>query len=290
MNKYRHPRFLSVDNREYVAEMSVRANDSRMTKLREPGPASAASRIADAFEGIVREALTRISNISDNRILAYEESHKRYGYLRKFRELDAIAVGTPMTVFEIKTSRSEKSALNGRSQLRKTGEVIESGSIGQTNGIALVLIWIDTGGDPTELVTWRTVHSPDDLSIVFQDVCDEQRYCFVRISAEEAWAWRRELDVVVEDYVWEQHEKEKAIKERRRALREAGVDPSDWPMEIRTIDGATRWEARDQAAEEDSTIAMALRRAFEQRAQRGVKVRNSKNIDSRQVVEDDQNP
>ena len=226
MNKYRHPRLLAIDDREYLSEMSVRAELSRMGRIRERGETSASSRIALAFEEIVRASFTRASNVSDNRVLAYEESHSLFGYTRRYRELDAIFIETAVTVLEIKATRSEKSAIKGTRQLRKTGQIIASGTLGQTHEIVLVLLWIDTGGKPPEKVTWQPVATPDELvTTVFGNTHNGRPYFYVRVTAEEAWSWRHEINVKVDEDLWDEYEKEKLDDARRLLFLRNSVRP-----------------------------------------------------------------
>lgn len=262
MDRYRHPRLVGLNNRGYLAEGSMHARQTRMAKLREAGEATAATRIASAFEEIVRAALARVVPLSDNRVLAYEEAGKGPGYVRRHRELDAVLIGDFVTVFEIKATRSETAALRGIAQLRKAGTILRSGTLGRTRGVALVLVWVDTGSGPAEVAEWLPVENPDSLSRSVDAVRETERACLVRISAPDAWAWRRELGVVVQDILWEDYEAEAAIAERRRALTEAGVDPSNWPADLSAMPTATRWQARDETAGEDSTMAAALRQAL----------------------------
>lgn len=217
MNLYRHPRLLALDNGEYLAEMSVRADLTRIGRLREPSETSASSRIAAAFEEIVRTALTRASKNSENRVLAYEEFHTRFGYTRRYRELDAIYVSTAITVLEIKATRSEKSALKGRRQLRKIDEILASGTLGRTHKVVQVLLWIDTGANSPEFAAWQTAETPEELSVmVFDDAQDTEPLRRVRVPAIDAWAWRQKFDVLVEEGLWEALEKEQLAVERRR--------------------------------------------------------------------------
>lgn len=228
MNRYRHPRLLALDDRAYLEEMSVRAELSRMGRFRERGERSASSRIALAFEKIVRASLARASEVSDNRILAYEEFHSLFGYTRRYRELDAIFIETAVTVLEIKATRSEKSAMKGTRQLRKTGQILASGTLGQTHEIVLVLLWIDTGGRPTAKVTWQPVATPDELaSTVFGIAHNDRPYFYIRVTAEEAWSWRQEIDITIEDELWDEYEKEKLADARQLLFLKNSIWPRD---------------------------------------------------------------
>ena len=228
MNRYRHPKLVALDDREYLEEMSVRAELSRMGRFRERGEISASSRIAFAFEEIVRASLTRASEVSDKRILAYEEFHSLFGYTRRYRELDAIFIETAVTVLEIKATRSEKSAIKGTRQLRKTGQILESGMLGQSHEIVLVLVWIDTGGKPTKKVTWQPVATPDELaSTVFGIAHNGRPYFYIRVTAEEAWSWRQEIDITLKEELWDAYEKEK-LADTRRLL---SLRNSVWPLD-----------------------------------------------------------
>lgn len=139
MVRYRHPRLVGLDNRGYLAVAAQHAREWRVARLRESGTAAASARIASVFEEIVRAAFARITVLSDNRILAYKEAEKGLGYVRRYRELDAVSVDGGVKVFEIKASRLEKAALRGAAQLRKAGAILGTGTVGRTKGIALAL-------------------------------------------------------------------------------------------------------------------------------------------------------
>ena len=98
-------------------------------------------------------ALAQVVPLSDQRVLAYEEVVRGPGYVRRHRELDAISINDCVTVFDVKATRSEMAA-RGTSQLRKAGTILQTGTLGRTRGVALVLIWVDTGGRPIELADW----------------------------------------------------------------------------------------------------------------------------------------
>ena len=264
INRYRHSRLLALDNREYLEEMSVRASQTRMAKLREPGAASAATRIGIAFEELLRTGLSRVTNLSDDRVLAYEERRSRGGYTKKYRELDAVAIrGKTLTVFEIKASRSERTALKGIRQLEKTSEILESATIGRTQRIELVLIWVDTGSNAVDIANWLLVNDSDELSCIFNEIYDMERPLLVRILAQAAWDWYQALDIARDDGLWIEHEKEKEIAQRRRELTEAGVDTIDWPADLRKRETTTRWRAEDKTSGGEQAMAAAIRQAFD---------------------------
>ena len=263
MDRYRHPRLVGLDNRGHLAKASVHARDMRMSRVHESGEAAASARIAGAFEEIVRAALARVVTLSDDRILAYEEAKNGPGYERRYRELDAVSVVDGVRIFEIKASRSEKAALRGTSQLRKAGVIVGTGTVGWRRGVALVLVWVDTGGNPVEGPDWLSVTDPTGLSVVVDAVLGAECACLVRIAARQAWAWRGELGVVVEEGVWDDYEAEAEIAQRRRALAEAGVDAEDWPADLRQSEPiGTRWQTGAEAARKDSGMANALRLAL----------------------------
>ena len=263
MARYRHPRLVGVDNRGYLAHSSEHARDARAPRVRDSGAPSVSARIAVVFEEIVRAALARVLALSDDRILAYEETKRGGGYARRYRELDAVLVDDGIGVFEIKASRSENAALRGARQLGKTGAILRTGTLGRSTGVRLALIWVDTGGSPQREMDWFAATGPADLAAAVGGTSVAGRVRLVRMVAHRAWSWKGELGIAADEGLWHEFRAEAEIADHRRALTEAGVDAADWPEELREPHRVVaRWDTDAGDTPRDSAMADALRRVL----------------------------
>ena len=209
-------------------------------------------------------ALGRVVTLSDDRILAYEEAGRGGGYVRRYRELDAVSVDGGVRAFEIKATRSERSALRGARQLEKTGEILRTGTLGRSEGNLFVLMWVDTGGLPQREMDWSPAAAPSDLRVVLDEMPVAGRVRLVRLEARHVWRRRGELEIVSDEGLWDEYQGEAEVAGRRRALTEAGVNAADWPEELREPERvATRWATDAEDTVKDSAMASALRRILD---------------------------
>lgn len=264
MAQYRHPRLVGLDNRGHLTHSSQHAREARRAGIGDSGAAAASARIAVAFEEIVRVALDRVVALSDKRILAYEEAERGGGYARRYRELDAVSMDGGVAVFEIKATRSERSALRGIRQLEKTGEILQTGALGRSEGNRLVLVWVDTAGAPQREMNWSTAAAPSDLGGVLGEMPVVGRVRLMRLEARHVWQWRSELGIVGDEALWDEYQREAETADRRRALTEAGVSAADWPEELREPDRVvSRWATDTGGGAKESPLASALRRVLD---------------------------
>lgn len=235
--RIRSVRFVRPDDGDYRLHLSRHALRAR--RLGPKVEPHATSRLALSLEEIVRCRLRQIVPLANERILAYEIQDGQYGYEAMYLELDAVSgqLGTPLRIFEIKSTHSVKVALGGLKQLRRVREVIATHC--HRKLIALIDIWVDTGGEPFEKddPRWNRVTELEDLNALDGWHGDDSEFALIRIPCGTVWDWAAGVGVDVDEDLWERAQQElrdgRHLREKRRALREAGVPESEWPVELR---------------------------------------------------------
>lgn len=265
--RIRRVRFVGPDDEGYRDHSSRQAQEKR--RLGRKVEASATSKVGLAFEEIVRRRLGQVVPLMHERILAYEIQVGRYGYEVEYLELDALSgrLGEVLWIFEIKATGSAKGALRGLKQLARARNVIARHHAHKM--IALVLIWVDTGGVPftKDPRKWARITELKDLNALGGWHGDDRDFALVRVSGDMAWNWATSVGVNVSDDLWEAGRREvsdaRRLREQRVALREAGVAEAEWPAAVRAqpqrrLPGS--YSTRTTAASE-TALSVALRDA-----------------------------
>ena len=234
MAKFRHPRLITPNAREYLDFCSRHAATNRLTRIGGRRVDHASSQAGIVFEEIVRAGLSQGGRLSDKRILAFEEARLGRGHLRRYRELDAVSVRSDTRVFEVKSSCSPNGIRAGVRQLRRTAAILRSGSLGTARPLVLLLIWVDTSanrnfGD----VEWKEIRNLHDLrALVHLPLAPGSPHVF-RIAADVAWKWSGELGLEIDENLPMDLRAEIADAETRRSLKGGGVPDHDRPVDLK---------------------------------------------------------
>ncbi len=165
--RIRHIRLVPVTDEGYRAYMEdLRA---RNYTLRDKRPPTASQLVGYMAEKTVRMWLERNTLLTDRRVLAYQVQEGDYGYRDMYRELDAVAVGspadpgaeeTPTCVYEIKCSRRPTVVWEASRQLGYTLDLLRK----KWSSVQGCVIYVDFSGG-----LWRWAFDgaplPEDLVV-----------------------------------------------------------------------------------------------------------------------------
>lgn len=140
MNRFGRPRVIGFDDPAYVRYVEMmklqRANQRAIR------PPSQRDLFGGEAESLLREALVRRFDLSDRRIVEYEERIGRAAH-RKYRELDALVIDgrARAHVFEFKASRRAGALHRALRQLRDTIAILKLA----VSAVSATVIFVDTG-------------------------------------------------------------------------------------------------------------------------------------------------
>jgi hypothetical protein len=140
MNRFNRTRLLTMDDPAYqrhVAEMQLQRANQRAIR-----PPSQRDLFGGEAEDLLRESLATRFELSDRRIVEYEERRGR-NWQRKYRELDAIVLEAPRRaqVFEIKASRRAGAIHRALRQLQETQAILRLA----VQHVSATILFVDTG-------------------------------------------------------------------------------------------------------------------------------------------------
>lgn len=140
MNRFNRPRLIGFDDpayQQHIAQIMLQRANQRGTR-----PPTQRDLFGGESESLLRSALSTRFELSDRRMLEYEE-RKGHSWQRKYREVDAVVVEgqTRVHVFEIKASRRTGSLHRALRQLRDTREILQLAF----RSVSVTVLLVDTG-------------------------------------------------------------------------------------------------------------------------------------------------
>ncbi|HMQ33160.1 MAG TPA: hypothetical protein PKD53_20680 [Chloroflexaceae bacterium] len=261
MTTYGRPRLITEDDRRYRAYVEQFAIARRNQKAMRP------PRQRDLFgaeaEAALRQWLGERIELDERRILEYEERRNRRGFI-KYRELDALTVERRAAhVFEIKASRTASALRRAVGQLQETRQILKL----LYPAVAVTILLVDTGipasaeeVDALMAGERPPPRRPELLAEVLEAVPelrlaagldeageDDGRIAVLRFGVDEivAIAGAENLSL---DWEADDEEPEEPPVPRPDSSLYATSEPDEAPAE-------------DDAGEDDSPLAAALRKA-----------------------------
>ncbi len=140
MNRFNRPRLITFEDPAYLRH--VEAMKLQRANQRAIRPPSQRDLFGGEVETLLRAALAQRFQVSERRIVEYEERRGR-NWQRKYRELDAAIVEgqARVHVFEIKASRRAAALHRALRQLRETQSILKLAF----PTVCLTVIVVDTG-------------------------------------------------------------------------------------------------------------------------------------------------
>lgn len=257
--RFNRARLITADDRhyrQYVEQFTIARQNQRAIR-----PPTARDLFGSEVEEALRGWLSTFRPLADRRILEYEERRGR-SWGRKYRELDAVSIDDrAIHVFEVKASKAAGSILRAAGQLADTAEILRM----LFPQVATTIIFVDTGVPTAEQVAQlmsgpdAPPHPPRTIEQVLENLPHIHRAAGPEELREEQGALNlllRSVDDII-------------------ALVGADALHLDWdaeeePAEEPEQDPEEPEPQQAEAEEEDeSPLAAALRKAMEQRDQRG---------------------
>lgn len=198
-------------------------------------PPTAINKLSLVFEDVIRNLLTEYFSLTVKRILSFEERCNQFGYIQKYREIDAVGIerSRPNLLFEIKTSSKpnpEKVIGKARKQLRKSKEIAYL----LNSNLKLCVIYIDIYSQKTIIpsaLSSFNVSLGKTFNALQADVLEEIP-CII-FSGVEIWHQAIRKRLIDNSSLWTeaQTEIEENIDKRqqREALIAEGVSPEVFP-------------------------------------------------------------
>jgi hypothetical protein len=263
--RFSRPRLIAADDKQYRAFLGqIMLGKENQRAIRPP-------RARDLFGGeaelALRDWLAQRYTLSERRIVEYLE-HRGRSAIKKYRELDAVAIPDPKTalVFEIKASQKAASLRRAAQQLRDTRAILGMLFPRVYTTVLLVDTGIPTAQDVAMLMASDEAPSvpPPTLDEVLESLPqvrliawlverapDPQVVSLLRFGVEDIVALAGAESLHLD---WEEEEE---------ALEAAGGEDaeSDKPRYAYTTDEATS----QVVTEDENPLAAALRRAMEGR-------------------------
>jgi hypothetical protein len=138
--RFSRPRLISSDDKQYrafLAQIMISKDNQRAIR-----PPRARDLFGGEAEATLRDWLTQQYTLSDRRIVEYLE-HRGRSAIKKYRELDAVVLPDPKTLyaFEIKASRKAGSLRRASQQLRDTRTILNM----LFHRVYTTILLVDTG-------------------------------------------------------------------------------------------------------------------------------------------------
>jgi hypothetical protein len=261
--RFSRPRLTSADDKQYrafLAQIMIGKDNQRAIR-----PPRARDLFGGEAEAALRDWLAQRITLSDRRIVEYLE-HRGRSAVKKYRELDAVAIPDPKTihVFEIKASQKATSLRRAAQQLRDTRAIL--GLL--FHRVYTTMLLVDTG-IPTAVDVAELMAS-EDAPPVAPPTLDEVLATLPQVrllgSLDERDADPTVVGLLrfgVDDIIalagaenlhldWDEEEDEGEAAE--------SADPEK-PRYAYTTDAP----AEDEEADDDNPLAAALRRAMKGR-------------------------
>lgn len=234
--QFRKVKLIDSQDKVYLNFCSECAS-ARLTFKEKLSP-TAINQLSLLFEDVIRSLLSEYFTLTANRILSFEERCNQFGYIQKYREIDAVAVqrSQPDLLFEIKTSSNsnpEKVISKAKKQLKKSQEVASL----LNSKLKLCVIYIDIYSQ--KRITPRSLSSFDaslgnTLNSIQANVLEEIP-CLV-LSGAEIWYQAVSRGLIENSCLWTeaQTEIEENIdkKDRRNALIAKGIPAEEFPEHL----------------------------------------------------------
>ena len=199
-------------------------------------PQTAINKLSLFFEDVMRNLLAEYFTLTGKRILAFEERNNQFGYIQKYREIDAVSVerSQPDLLFEIKTSSNPNPQTiirKAKKQLEKSQKII---SFLKSN-LKLCIVYIDISSEQilqSSELSLSDVDFYNTLDYLQTNISEERVSCII-FSGVEIWHQAIKKKLIDRPSLWTeaQQEIEENIDKRqqREALIAEGVSPEDFP-------------------------------------------------------------
>jgi hypothetical protein len=262
--RFSRPRLIDADDKQYrafLAQIMLGKDNQRAIR-----PPRARDLFGGEAEAALRDWLAQRCPLSERRIVEYLE-HRGRSAVKKYRELDAVALPDPKTIhaFEIKASQKATSLRRAAQQLRDTRAIL--GML--FHRVYTTMLLVDTGIPTAEQVAALMASEeappipPPTLDEVLSTLpqvrligslderdADPQVVSLLRFSVEDIVALAGAENLHLD---WEEDEADEA-------------EPAEEPEEDRPRYAYTTDESgSDEEADEEGPLAAALRRAAEGR-------------------------
>lgn len=199
-------------------------------------PQTAINKLSLLFEDVMRNLLAEYFTLTGKRILAFEEKNNQFGYIQKYREIDAIGVerSQPSLLFEIKTSSNPKP----QTIIRRAKEQLEESkkvSSFLNKNLKLCIVYIDIFSEERLQSYELSLSDVDFYNTIdsLQTNMLEGRVSCIVFSGVEIWHQAIIKGLIDNSSLWTeaQTEIEENIDKRqqREVLIAEGVSPEDFP-------------------------------------------------------------
>ena len=168
-------------------------------------PPTAINKLSLIFEDVMRDWLEEPFSLSPERILSFEERCSQFGYIQKYREIDAVGVKRlqPNVLFEIKTSSNPNPNIvinKAKKQLKKSQYIADN----RWSNLKLCIIYIDIF--PERVLELSDLSSSDvdfhnTLDSLQKNVAKEKTSCLI-CSGIEVWQMAVERGLIDNLSLW----------------------------------------------------------------------------------------
>ena len=203
-------------------------------------PPTAINKLSLFFEDLMRDLLTEHFSLSPKRILSFEERCNQFGYIQKYREIDAVSVerSQPDLLFEIKTSSNP----NPQTVIRKAKKQLKKSQYIASHlggNLKLCIIYIDIFPkrmlNPSEL-SLCDVDFHNTLDSLQENMLEETTSCVI-FPGIKVWHLAVERELIDNLSLWTEAQTEIEQNEYKRREREAliakGIPSEEFPEFLR---------------------------------------------------------